>query len=81
MDVELAPVRSLRPGHVIELPDGPAEVLGKPFLGQRGASAFDASTLFWRVRIRPAGEGSRPSYATWDIDEQVAVRRRGDPVT
>jgi hypothetical protein len=68
------PAHALQPGDIVELAAGPAEVIGEPFLGQRGASPFDAKQLFVRVRIKPFGRRGVASYATWDVHAQATVR-------
>ena len=72
--MNVKPARTLRPGDVLELQDGLAEVIDDPFLGQSGASPFDARKLFWRARVRPLGAQTTPGYATWDVDAVVRIR-------
>jgi hypothetical protein len=72
------PAGRLRPGDVIELSEGLAEVLGEPFLGQNGASPFDEPRLFWRVWVKPLGDADPSCYVTWEFDALVRLAERRD---
>jgi len=70
------------PGDIIEDRGDRFVVVGRPFVGQTGASIFDRFELFWRVRLRPLdGRGPASHYGTWPIGTEVVVIEQGAPPT
>jgi hypothetical protein len=66
----------LQPGDVVEYNGARCEVVGGPFLGQSGASAFDSVRLFWRARLRLVDDVDwTVNYGTWPVGCSVAVIR------
>lgn len=81
MDASSGPDRQtpagLKPGDCVSLDGALFEVRSEPFLGMTGSSIFDVPKLFWRVRVRPLGGNWHVlAYATWSVDEDVAVYGR-----
>ena len=70
--------KDLTPGDVVVIGEVPYEVLARPFVGMAGGSVFDVPELFWRARVRRAGDAERAAgYATWAVGATVRIWEPG----